>query len=164
MTATEHTEHPDAVDREAVAAFLGTTTLFRKLAPEERADLAALVERRTVTAGAVIAVRRTRSDYLYFIERGTVRLHEPHTDIPIELATVSDGGAIGASALVEPYLYSANATATTDTVLLRIPAAQLVAYLDSHPQAGMYVMTAVAAQVRGLLDSVIALWAEAYTT
>lgn len=144
------------VPARAKARFLGTCSVFRRLETDELNLLADLAETVVVPAGTVLAQRATRSRYIYIVEDGLLRVDEADLSIPVELATAGRGDAVGCSSLVEPFLYSANVTALGDSRVIRIHAGDLLDFLRRRPQVGYDVMTAVAQQVRGRLDTLVA--------
>ena len=120
---------------------LRKTTIFRRLAPDDRQRLAAVTHVRDFEKGATLFSEGAASDSLYTIVTGRVKVSKitaRGTDVILEI--FGPGDPVGAVAVYESRAYPATATALESTTCVVIPREAFFSLLEAHPS-----------MVRGLL-------------
>ena len=121
--------------------------LFAGLEPAFLADLSSLSEERTAQKDEWLFHEGDSADALYLIVQGSVDLKlklDEKRNIYGTLSTLSDGNALGWSAIVEPYIYSMGAIASDQTQVLRFESKDLRALLEKSPDQGYILMRNIA--------------------
>ena len=95
---------------------LKSTSVFADTPEHILVDVAAIVREERVTAGQVIFNQGDFGDAMYVIYQGEVRIHAGETTF----ATFRNRDLFGELALLDPEPRSASATATADSLLLRL--------------------------------------------
>jgi ATP/ADP translocase/HEAT repeat protein len=95
---------------------LKSTSIFADTPEHILVDVAAIVHEQRVTAGKAIFHQGDFGDAMYVIYQGEVRIHAGDTTF----ATLRNRDIFGELALLDPEPRSASATATTDSLLLRL--------------------------------------------
>lgn len=95
--------------------------LFKTMAPDEMASIAAIGEVKPLMAGETIFLRGEKATALYFIKNGQVKIEQSTKGgDSIEVATLSAGSHFGEMAFVDGEARSATATATDRCELIVI--------------------------------------------
>lgn len=113
---------------------LRKTTIFRRLAPEDRQRLAAVALVREYEKGATIFSEGDASDSMYTVISGRVKVSKMTargTDLILEL--FGPGDPVGAAAAYESRAYPATATALEPTTCLLIPRQAFFSLLETYP-------------------------------
>jgi CRP-like cAMP-binding protein len=118
---------------------------FANISDESLKQLAMMAEEKRVPAGTVMFREGDTAAHLSIILAGEI-------DIQYELGSgemrtvdvLTAGDILGWSALIEPYRYTAIATATQDVVLARIDGPQLRALCEADAQLGYRLVVQVA--------------------
>ena len=122
-------------------------TLFAGLDAEVFKSLAMTGEELTVSAGEWLFQEGADAEALYLVLEGTVDLkinvNEAGTE-QADLSTLVAGDVMGWSALVEPYVYTLGAVATSEAKVARLDGAQMRALMDEQPEMGYILMHQVA--------------------
>lgn len=134
-----------------VGALLALVELLRGTTPAERAALAAACSRRSVARGQVLLLEGERSDAVYVVERGRLKvLLSSAGGGELVLSVLGPGDAFGEISVLDGRTRSATVQATVDTDVLVLPGAALRALLQSSPQLALGWATLLAGQVRRL--------------
>jgi CRP/FNR family transcriptional regulator len=110
------------------------TTIFRRLAPEDRGRLASVAHVKSYDKGATIFGEGDPSDSMYTVVTGRVKVSKMTargTDIILEL--FGPGDPVGAVAVYESRAYPASATALEPTTCLLIPRKEFFTLLETYP-------------------------------
>jgi CRP/FNR family cyclic AMP-dependent transcriptional regulator len=122
-------------------------TLFAGLDADVFKSLAMTGEEMAVSAGEWLFKEGADAEALYLILEGTIDLkiniNEAGTE-QADLSTLVAGDVTGWSALVEPYVYTLGAVATSETKVARLDGAQLRALMEEQPEVGYTLMHQVA--------------------
>jgi small-conductance mechanosensitive channel/CRP-like cAMP-binding protein len=148
--------HRDAEAAEATspgdrAGYLAAVELFRPLAGEERADLAAVSRERLYGAGQTVVREGEAGDSLFVVATGRVRVTSGEGRA--EVATIAEGGYFGEMSLLTGAPRSATVSAVTDCLLLEIGAGDLRRIALAHPAVVDEIGQVVAARRLGLEQS-----------
>jgi CRP-like cAMP-binding protein len=117
--------------RRLVMNLMHASPLFTTFAPKVRLELAQLFEVRRAHPGTVLAEQGKRSDGLYVLLSGNVTATSPDGTE----TRVARGSAFGHASLVGAVSADATVRATTDAVLLRLPAAKFASLAASYGPA-----------------------------
>jgi CRP-like cAMP-binding protein len=117
--------------RRLLMNLMHASPLFTAFAPKVRLELAQLFEVRRAHRGTVLAERGKRSDGLYVLLAGNITAMQSDG----EETRVARGSAFGHASLVGTVSADATVIATTDAVLLRLPAAKFSALAASYGPA-----------------------------
>ena len=113
---------------------LRSTTLFRKLGPDDLRRLAEHARVETYRRGDLIFEEGTGSDYFYTIARGRVKIFKSTPDgKEVILEIFGQGDPLGAVAAYEGRPFPASARALEETTCVMIPSRALFALLQEHP-------------------------------
>ena len=115
--------------RRLVMNLASTSPLFTAFDPAVRLELAQMFEIRRAEADTVLAERGKRSDGLYILLAGHVTADDGRNpDV-----RVARGSAFGHASLLGAAPADATVTATTESVLLRLPAARFSSLAALYP-------------------------------
>lgn len=144
---------PGVLEPEPVAT-LADVHLFAAATPQELATLAAAAGRRLLAPGEVLLLEGERSDSLYVVARGRLKVMlSSARGGELVLALLGPGEALGELSVLDGQSRSASAQATVATELLVLPGAVVRAVLSRSPQLAMAWALELAAQVRRLTGS-----------
>lgn len=125
------------------------------LADLDPSDLEVLSERmarRPFLRGQTIFAEGDRCDGLYLVESGTVRVVKTSQQGREQLLSLERmGGALGEIALLDGGPHPASAIADSDGAMLILPAPDLRALMQSHPQVALAMIKAVTRRFRRIL-------------
>lgn len=121
--------------------FLQGISLFRELTREEITEILHIGRVKELKKDAVIFKEGDRSDSLYIIYEGKVRISKMIPKIGEEaLSILEEGNYFGEMSLVEDSSRSAWAIAHTDVVLLEIPLDDFRKLMDRNPTLALKVL------------------------
>jgi CRP/FNR family transcriptional regulator, nitrogen oxide reductase regulator len=110
------------------------TTIFRRLAAEDRQRLSAVASLRAYEKGTLLFSEGDQSDHLYTIVDGRVKVFKTTsrgTDVILEI--FGPGDPVGAVAVYESRPYPASAVALEPTTCLTIPRQAFFTLLETYP-------------------------------
>src|SRR5262245_53139386 len=110
------------------------TTIFRRLAAEDRQRLAAVSSVHAYEKGAMLFSEGDASDQLYTVVSGRVKVFKTTargTDVILEI--FGPGDPVGAVAVYESRPYPASAVTLEPTTCLLVPRQSFFTLLESHP-------------------------------
>ncbi len=117
--------------------------LFAGIDPALFKDIAMASEEMTFDEGEWLFVEGNDADALYIVLSGSLELkidlNEDGTR-RADLSTLVEGSVAGWSALVDPYVYTLSALATTTVQAARLDAAKLRQMMDANPVLGYQIM------------------------
>jgi CRP-like cAMP-binding protein len=124
---------------------------FSFLADDQFGKVAMLADEADWEAGQKVFGISKDADFLYLLETGEVELHYAVVDELISekskeffIGSINPGEAFGLSAVIEPYEYTANAIASTDSTGIQVDAKKLRALAAEDTQLGFAFMAQVA--------------------
>jgi CRP-like cAMP-binding protein len=144
-----------AMSAQDIAAFLSQRPAFSGLPPREIEALAALGIEETHRARSPIFMEGDPSRWFYLVKTGHVKIlrhSKAGKDVVLEL--LGPGEAFGGVAVIEQRPYPASAQATEATVVVKIPAAPMVALADRHPSFVKEMALMIGRRLRAAHDSV----------
>ena len=116
----------------AVCQFLAQASVFRKLTPNQLADVAERMRRAKFAAGAVIVRQGDLGDKFYLIRRGSVEvLTGMETPAQQQIAVLKEGEFFGERALITGEPRNATVLANTDVEAYTLDAADFQAALEA---------------------------------
>lgn len=130
--------------------FLQNVDVFSEVPSEQLAFLAAIAEEISVLENDVIYNKDDRSDALFLVLDGNVRLDRDGR----EITTVGSMEAFGTWALFDDEPRVATATAVADTRLLRIDHDDFYELLADNVEVTRGVLKMMVRRLRGLVDRV----------
>jgi CRP-like cAMP-binding protein len=125
---------------------LAGTRPFNLLPREALQLLAFSCERRELKAGEALFAEGETADAAYFVLSGEITLSTKR-----EQRRASPGTLIGESALAAEVSRGANAVASVDSSLLRVPRATFRRVLEEFPQCASKIRAGAAARVRDFM-------------
>lgn len=130
--------------------FLQNVDVFEEVPTEYLSHLAVVADEVDILAGEKLFSESDRSDALFLVISGSIRMHQG--DIEITVAARAD--AIGTWALFDEEPRVASATALEDTSLLRITRDDFLDVLADHVQVTQGVLKKMASRLRTLMSRV----------
>lgn len=119
---------------EQVEQLLRGTTIFRRLAADDRQRLAAVTTVRAYDKGAVLFTEGDASDLLYTVVEGRVKVFKTTprgTDVILEI--FGPGDPVGAVAVYESRPYPATAVTLEPTRCVVVPRQAFFTLIEAHP-------------------------------
>jgi CRP-like cAMP-binding protein len=113
---------------------LRRSTIFRRLTPEDRAQLAAVATTRDYDKGGFLFTEGDHSDVLFAVVTGRVKVFKTTprgSDVILEL--FGPGDPVGAVAVYEARAYPASAVALEPTTCLLVPRQSFFTLLETRP-------------------------------
>jgi uncharacterized membrane protein len=130
-------------------AMLAKNELFEQLTEEDRAQLAKVVDRRELPAGATLFQTGEPGESLFVVSTGEVELFIKDTAGQKIVLTVAREGAIfGELALLDRGARTATAVALVDTELLELDRDDLLLLFQKTPEAAVRLLAAVGHMTR----------------
>ena len=120
--------------QETLVELLRRSTIFRRLAPDDRQRLAAVASVREFAKGAMLFAEGDSSDFLYTIVTGRVKVFKVTargTDVILEI--FGPGDPVGAVAVYESRPYPASTVALEPTTCVLVPRQAFFSLLEAHP-------------------------------
>ena len=118
-------------------------SLFAGLDPDMFKELAMVSEEVALSADEWLFEEGGDADALYLILSGTVELTinlDEAGKRKADLTTLVEGDVAGWSALVEPYVYTMGAKATSDTKVVKLDGEELREKMTANPEMGLLLM------------------------
>ncbi len=118
-------------------------SLFAGLDPEMFKELAMAGEEVDLSAGEWLFEEGSDAEALYLILSGSVELTlnlDEAGERKADLTTLIEGDVAGWSALVEPYVYTLGAKASSDTKAVKLDGEGLREKMTANPEMGMLLM------------------------
>jgi CRP/FNR family transcriptional regulator, cyclic AMP receptor protein len=132
------------------AELLATVPLFKLLNDAERADLEAVLERRTFVPDEKIFSLGEPGDSMYIVATGRVELFVKDNTGAKIILTVCDAGQIfGELSLFDGGARTASAVCLEDTTLFILDREDLLKFLRRHPDAALDLLTMMGQRMRG---------------
>jgi CRP-like cAMP-binding protein len=122
-------------------------SLFAGLDAAAYKELAMAGREVSISAGSQLFRENTIADAFYVILNGAITLSidlDEDGTRRDEISIVREGEMVGWSALVEPYFYTLNAVAATDSTLVRLAAGPTRQLMDENPVIGYILMKRLA--------------------
>jgi CRP-like cAMP-binding protein len=110
------------------------SAMFRRVAPDDRARLAAVASLRDFDKGAMLFSEGDPPDFLYVVVAGRVKVFKTTargSDVILEL--FGPGDPVGAVAIYESRPYPASAIALEPTTCMLVPRQAFFTLLERHP-------------------------------
>jgi CRP-like cAMP-binding protein len=137
---------------------LDNPSLLSVLPAAARNELAARAVRKTFDDGRIIFSKGERTDRIFVVERGSVRLSRiTKGGKPLLLRTVGPGYVLGQMSALDGSAHSVSARACGEVTVLSIPRAAYVSVLERHPKAAIGLASILADLVRKLSDELEAM-------
>jgi uncharacterized membrane protein len=128
---------------------LHSIPVFAELSKEDLEALSHSLRRISFRAGETIFNLGDPGNAMYIVEHGSVNIHLPGGDSRrIVLEEVSRGEYFGELSLFDKLPRSANAVATTSTVVLELEREILETYLAERPRAAMAILHTMTSRLR----------------
>jgi len=138
---------------------LNNSEIFNTLPEEDLLEIAKFCQEETYQDGQVVFVEGEPSYKLVIVERGKlaiekrIQLGRHSTPRNATIAYVNPDQVAGFTAISPPHTHSATVTALEPTRVIAIEGTKIRDYLNSHPDAGFKVISAVTGIVRGRYQS-----------
>ncbi len=123
-----------------IAAFLQTNALFKRLHPEPLAAIASICRVRELPGGTCLMEEGEPSDALYVVVSGRIRTTSSVSPDPIDIGRNEFIGEVGVAANM-PRMRTAHAV--RDSMVLELPALDMLEALQPYPGALFIIMQAV---------------------
>lgn len=121
--------------------FLQSISLFKELSKEEITDILHIGRVKELKKDTVIFKEGDKSDSLYVIYEGKVRISKMIPKIGEEaLAILDEGNYFGEMSLVEDSFRSAWAIAHSDAILLEIPLDDFRKLMEKNPELALKIL------------------------
>ncbi|HEY0370372.1 MAG TPA: DUF1003 domain-containing protein [Thermoanaerobaculia bacterium] len=131
------------------AELLATVPLFKLLNDHERADLEAVLERRTVPRDEKIFSLGEPGDSLYIVGTGRVELFvKDNTGAKITLTVCEAGQVFGELSLFDGGARTASAVCIEESTLFVLDRDDLLKFLRRHPDAALDLLTTMGQRMR----------------
>lgn len=130
-------------------------SLFATLTEPILQELAIQGEEVEFGAGDWIFREGDPADALFIILNGRVDLKlvtDASRTTMVEISTLVDGEIAGWSVLVDPYVYRMGAVAAVPTRVVRLPGDKILSMIETHPEAGCWMMRHMLSVVAQRLD------------
>jgi hypothetical protein len=123
---------------------LKNSTFFAKPKENVLADVAAMLALVELNAGEILFEKGELGNCMYIIHSGQLRLHDGERTFE----QLGEGGAFGELALLDPAPRSGQATAISDTLLLRLDAEPFYELIADHSDVARAIMEVLARRLR----------------
>jgi CRP/FNR family transcriptional regulator len=138
-----------ALTDESTVELLRSVPLFAGLEEEELERVSRVAVTRAFPAGTRVFHEGDSSDACYIVRSGSFRVTREHSDgRAITLATLGPGEVFGELAMLDRDTRSASAEALTDGELLALPAKDVLALLNRHPEISTKLVSALVRRLR----------------
>ena len=130
-------------------AELAQVELFKLLDEVELAELASVIDSKTIEAGEIIFNAGEFGDALYIVRSGEVELFVKDTaGQKIVLTTVEENEIFGELSMLDERPRSATALALTDSELLLLDRDDLLLLFRKQPDAALNMLAAISTMLR----------------
>ena len=135
---------------ESTVGLLRSVPLFAELDPDELEQFSRVAIPRSYPAGTRVFHEGDHSDACYIVKSGTFRVTREHPDgRAITLATLGEGDIVGELAMLDGEVRSASVeTLGGDGELLALPASDVRALLERHPEITVKFVAALTRRLR----------------
>lgn len=138
-----------------VTAFLRSSPVFAGIPAREVEALAAVVVEESHRARDYVFMEGDASRWFYVVRSGHVKIvRHSKTGKDVVLELLGPGEIFGGVAVIEQRPYPASAQATEATVVLKIPAAPVIAVSERHPGFIKEMALMIGRRLRAAHDSV----------
>ncbi len=135
---------------------LPTVSIFRMLDQKEMDQLAQIAQKETFPANKAVFFEGDRSEVLYFILSGSVRVYQTSEDGKERtLTTMGSGRIFGEMAMLDGKPRSASVATNEETVMLVIGHTAFRALCAKHPDMLWKVMEALCDRIRQTTDDLL---------
>jgi CRP-like cAMP-binding protein len=131
---------------------LKKTTLFSATAEHILVDIAMLAKEHRYENGASIFRKGDKGTSMYIIHSGSVRIH----DNSKELAVLKENDFFGELAMLETESRSADATTTSDSMLLSIDQDAIYEIMEDRTEVARGIITVLCQRIRNLNEKFVA--------
>jgi NTE family protein len=132
--------------------------ILEGLADSELAQIASIAELVNYNAGDMIRRQGERQEFALVIGSGSVGLYLVINDEEIAVRIFSAGQTVGTGAFLSNPIATTTARALTQVTGLKLPRADLLNLMESHPRTGYEIMKGVAEasirRIRGLYETI----------
>ena len=123
--------------------------LFEGMSPEDQEELRAMMSQTTLRRGETLFNEGDPGDRFYVLLSGKIKLGHASADGRENLlAVLGPGELVGELTLFDPGPRSTTATAVAPTDLLTLEHAQLMTFIETHPQLAKDMLRALAQRLR----------------
>jgi CRP/FNR family transcriptional regulator len=134
---------------DSTVELLRSVPLFAGLEEDELERVSRVAVTRSFPAGTRVFHEGDSSDACYIVRSGSFRVTREHSDgRAITLATLGPGEVFGELAMLDRDTRSASAEALTDGELLALPAKDVLALLNRHPEISTKLVRALVSRLR----------------
>jgi CRP-like cAMP-binding protein len=113
------------------------------------------IERVSFAPGETVATGGQPAAFLHVVVEGHCKIFVAVGDRPEGIIDILDaGGVFGETAVTGIGRYTASAVALDALTMVRVPGAEIRAFLEAHPKVVMGMMATMAQSLRGLLNQV----------
>jgi uncharacterized membrane protein len=130
------------------AQILAHATLFEDLSPEDVADLAEHLKRRTLAAGEVLFEKGDHGDSMFMVVDGIVDIYLPSAGDAVLLKQVNVGQYFGELTLFDEKPRSATARARTECELLELERDTLYEHMTKRPRIAVSMLAELSERIR----------------
>ncbi len=135
---------------------LQATILFHDLTQEQLVDVIEKMREETFAAGAVVFDANTAGDYVYIIERGTIRVSRVTTfGEETTLDILKQGEVVGELASLDGQTRSARATCIEDAVLLSLDKKSFEEILEDNHNVAFNLLRELSGRIRKADDNIV---------
>ena len=132
--------------------------LFEGIQKESIANLEKRLKPRSYGKGETIIHQHDEGDAMYFIISGRLKVVSTIEDGKEALLDfLHDGDYFGELSLFDQESRSASVIAVEDSVLIRISRAELLGFLERHPEANLILLRSLAKRIRGITTNLSSL-------
>lgn len=136
-----------------IAERLGWAEIFSDLPLQDLVAIAEFCQEQTYRDGETVLAEGEPAETFLVVERGKLALEKKiqigrhSTPRNATIGYINPGKVAGFSTLTEPHYYSTSVVCVEPTRVIQINGKALRAYLEGHPDAGLKVMSSVAALI-----------------
>ena len=132
--------------------------LFEGIKKESIENLEKRLKPRSYSKGETIIHQDDEGDSMYFIISGRLKVVSTIEDGKEALLDfLHDGDYFGELSLFDQESRSASVIAVEDSVLIRISRAELLGFLERHPEANLILLRSLAKRIRGITTNLSSL-------
>ena len=135
---------------------LQATILFHDLTQEQLVDVMKTMREESFAAGAILFDANTAGDYVYIIERGTIRVSRVTTfGEETTLDILKQGEIVGELASLDGQTRSARATCVEDSVLLALDKKSFEEILEHNHNVAFNLLRELSGRIRKADDNIV---------
>jgi|SRR5215471_4042483 len=138
-----------------VVTFLRSNPVFAELPDAEIAALGAVASAEAKRAREYVFMEGDAADWLWLVHSGRIKIvRHSHTGRDVVLELLGPGEVFGGVAVIERRPYPAAAQATEPSVVMKLPAANILALSERHPALIRQLALMLGRRLRTAHDSV----------